>query len=182
MKNIFFVFLIIYFPLTIFSQENSVTIDPLQSYKLGQLFFEKSLYGPAIYAQNKFIHQVHPITDNDFTLLKDDAGAMKAISGLRLDLPTGENELLTFIASKYPDPTTTPAILELGSYYYNKRWFKKAIDIYAMAHLDNLPEYDRTEASFKKGYAHFAIKEFKEAKSELAHCQEVRNVFYYPSN
>lgn len=51
-----------------------------------------------------------------------------------------------------------------------------------MADLNNLPEFDMSEASFKKGYSHFVLKEFKEGKSELARTKEIQNIFYYPSN
>jgi tetratricopeptide (TPR) repeat protein len=165
-----------------FGQENAGSIDKLNHYKLGQYFFDHSLYGPSRYAQNRFIHQVHPVTDFDFSMLRDDASAMYGISGMRLELPCGENDLLTFISRKYPDPTTTPAIMELGSYYYNKRWFKKCVDTYAMVDTEKLSEYDKSEASFKKGYAHFAMKEFKEAKVELSRTKDIRNEFYYPAN
>ena len=165
-----------------FGQENAASIDRLSDYKMGQYFFSQNLFGPTRYAQNKFIHQVAPVADFDFSMLKDDAGAMYGISGIRLDLPSGENELLTFISEKYPDPTTTPAILELGSYYYNKRWFKKCIDTYAMVDAEKLSDYDKSESGFKKGYAHFALKEFKEAKSEFNEIKEIRNEFYYPGN
>ncbi len=166
----------------LYGQENSISIDRLEYYKLGTSFFDAALYGPARFAQDKFIQQRFPATSDDYTNLQDDAAAMVAISALRLDLTSGENELLTFIGQKYPDPVTTPAILELGSYYYNKRWYKKSIDMYAMVDLDKLPEFDRSEASFKKGYAHFVSKEFKEGKAELARTKDIQNLFYYPSN
>ncbi len=164
------------------AQENSISIDRLELYKQGKSFFESSLYGPAGYSQEKFIHLVYPPTEDDFSNLTDDAGAMKAISSLRLDLTSGENELITFITEKYPDPSTTPAILELGSYYYNKKWFKKSIDMYKMINPDQLPEFDMSEASFKKGYAHFVLKEFKEGKTEFARTKDVQNMYYFPAN
>jgi len=175
--------IILVFSLSVMNgQENSISIDRIELYKQGRSFFESSLYGPAGFSQEKFMHQVHPATEDDFTNLQDDAAAMKAISSLRLDLTSGENELITFITEKYPDPSTTPAILELGSYYYNKKWFKKSIDMYNMADLENLPEFDMSEASFKKGYAHFVLKEFKEGKSVLARIKDIQNIYYYPSN
>lgn len=164
------------------AQENSISIDRLYNYKLGQELFDKNLYGSSRYINTEFIHQVHPATEDDFTNLKDDAGAMAAISSLRADLMSGENELLTFINQKYPDPVSTPAILELGSYYYNKKWYKKCTDMYAMIDLESLAEYDMSEASFKKGYAHFVSKEFAQAKVDLARTTNINNEFYYPAN
>lgn len=182
MKHLFLFVIFTHATIVLFAQENSVSIDRLHGYKLGQELFDKSLYGPARYTHHQYIHQVHPVTDDDFANLRDDAGAMAAISSLRADLMSGENELLTFIQQKYPDPVTTPAILELGSYYYNQKWYKKCTEMYAMIDLESLPEYDMSEASFKKGYAHFVSKEFAEAKNSLSLTTSINNDFYYPAN
>ena len=163
-------------------QQNSISLDRWQSYKTGSAFFENSLYGPARYMHQQFIKQIHPPTEDEFSNLKDESAAMMGISGLRLDLSGSENDLIRFINQKYSDPVTTAPILELGSYYYNKKWFKKATEMYAMAELSNLPEYDMSEASFKKGYSHFVSKEFKQAKDDLARTKDIQNIFYYPSN
>ena len=39
-----------------------------------------------------------------------------------------------------------------------------------------------SEASFKKGYAHFVLKEFKEAEEDFKRIKEIKNEYYYPSN
>jgi tetratricopeptide (TPR) repeat protein len=182
MKHLFLFVIYLFATIGLSAQENSVSIDRLYSYKLGQELFDMSLYGSARYTHHQYIHQVHPATDDDFANLRDDAGAMAAISSLRADLMSGENELLTFINQNYPDPVSTPAILELGSYYYNKKWYKKCTEMYAMIDLESLPEYDMSEASFKKGYAHFVSKEFADAKEDLSRTTSINNVFYYPAN
>lgn len=164
------------------SQQNAISVDRLQPYKSGNDFFDYNLYGAARLAYHQFIHQVCPATQDDFVNLKDDAQAAHAISGLRLDLPDAENELMSFISRKYPDPAIIPAVLELGSYYYNKKWFKKSTEVYAMIDLNDLPDEEMSEASFKKGYAHFVNKEFKEAKAEFNRTKDIKNAYYYPSN
>jgi tetratricopeptide (TPR) repeat protein len=182
MKHLFLIFVFSIASGILSGQENSVSLDRLHTYKLGQELFNKSLYGSARYTHHLYIHQIHPTTEDDFVNLRDDAGAMAAISALRADLMSGENELLTLIQQKYPDPVTTPAILELGSYYYNQKWYKKCTEMYAMVDLESLSEYDMSEASFKKGYAHFVSKEFAEAKKSLILTTGVNNDFYYPAN
>jgi len=182
MRSIYITFIIFSSFGCLLAQENSVTIDRLGWYKLGNTFFTKNLYGPSRYAHTKFLHQVQPVSQEDFGILQDESEAAAGISALRLDLTNGENDLLTFITHKYPDPTTIPAILELGSHYYNKKWFKKSSDIYAMADLNLLPQYDMSEASFKKGYSHFVNREFTEAKKDFSRTKEVKNDFYFPTN
>lgn len=180
MKHLLWVFLAIYLPLS--AQQTAIDLDLQKPYKMGQDFFEQSLYGPGRWQQSQYIHLVHPATEDDFANLKDDAAAMYAISGLRADMMSGENEVVTFIHDKYPDPVTTPAILELGSYYYNKKWYKKCIETYDMVDLQSLSEYDMSEAALKKGYAHFVSKEFDDAKKVFALSKDKQNEFYYPTN
>jgi tetratricopeptide (TPR) repeat protein len=180
MKHLLWVFLAIYLPLT--AQQTAIDLDLQKTYKMGQDFFEQSLYGPGRWQQSQYIHLVHPASEDDFANLKDDAAAMYAISGLRADMMSGENEVVTFIHDKYPDPVTTPAILELGSYYYNKKWYKKCIETYDMVDLQSLSEYDMSEAALKKGYAHFVSKEFDDAKKVFALSKDKQNEFYYPTN
>lgn len=178
--------ILIYFLVFVISfnhaQENAIDIDRLEKYKLGQFFFEAELYGPTRFITNEHINHSIPPTQDQFDNLINDALVLSAISGLRLDLSSGENELESFISLKYPDPITTPAILELGSYYYNQKWYKKSTDMYSKVDLDNLPEYDMSEASFKKGYSHFVNKEFAEAKTEFARTKDIKNIYYYASN
>ncbi|MBK9734286.1 MAG: tetratricopeptide repeat protein [Saprospiraceae bacterium] len=182
MRAIIIISAVLFTIIKLTAQENAWSIDRLQKYKLGQDMFENKLYGPAGNFLKEYIHMAHPATHDDFINLQNEAQAITAISSLRLDLTSGENELLSFINRYYPDPITTPAILELGSYYYNQKWFKKSSDMYARTDLDNLAEFDMSEASFKKGYAHFVMKEFKEGKIAFSRTKEIKNIYYYPSN
>ena len=97
------------------SQQNAISIDRLQDYKQGQYYFDQQLYGPSRHMVDQFNHLVHPAHIDDFTNLGDDATVMYGIAGLRLDVTGAEDQLLSFIDLTYPDPVTTPAILELGS-------------------------------------------------------------------
>lgn len=177
-----FAFLLSIMTFQVIGQENKISNDRNKDHKLGQELFDHQLYGASRYTLARFAHQIHPATEDAFVNVQDDANGMRAIAGMRADYMSAENELLTFIHQKYPDPVTTPSILELGSYYYNQKWYKKCIDMYALVDLDDLPEYDMSEASFKKGYALFVSKEFNEAKKELSRTININNDFYYASN
>ncbi len=163
-------------------QENKVDNHVLRDYDMGTLFFDHNLYGPARYMLGQFITSKQTSTEDDFSNIKDDAASMMAISGLRSDMMSGENELVTFISHKYPDPVTIPAILELGSYYFNKKWYQKSIETYDMVNLDLLPEYEKGEASLKKGYSLFVTKEFAKAKKEFERTKDIKGEYYYSTN
>lgn len=165
-----------------FAQENAQDIDKLFPYKRGEAMFMDQLYGPAIHCHSQFIDRVFSGTEDNYIQYKDDAASMQAISALRLDLSSGENDLIRFIQAKYPDPVTTPAILELGSYYHNKRWYKNVIETYEKIALDQLPEYEMSEASYKLGYAYFVTKDFKKAKETFTLNKDIQNDFFAPTN
>ncbi|MCZ2101489.1 MAG: tetratricopeptide repeat protein [Chitinophagales bacterium] len=164
------------------AQENKVDKNVLGDYHHGSTLFDYNLYGGARYPLQLFAEQQRPAPEDDFANLKDEALAMAAISGLRADLMSGEQELVAFINHKYPDPVTIPAILELGSYYFNKKWYQRCIETYDMVQLDRLSTDEMAEASLKKGYALFVTKEFMLARHELDRTRDIRGDFYYPTN
>ncbi len=178
----FFIILLVISVNDLHSQENAISIDRNMKWNLGQELFDKSAYSPSRYMLNQFINLEHPATEDDFSNIKNEAEAMYVVGGLRLDLLNGEKEVVRFINNKYPDPSSNPAILELGSYYYNKKWYKKSIDTYAMATLDNISEEERVDARFKKGYSHFVLKEFNEAKKTFEPIKNNNSSYYFPVN
>ena len=165
-----------------FAQENKTDRNTLLHYNTGSSFFEYNLYGPARYMLRQFTEQKYPAPEDDFSNIKDDALSMSAIAGLRADLMSGENELVAFINHKYPDPVTIPAILELGSYYFNKKWYQRCIETYDLVQLEMLSEYDKAEASLKKGYSLFVMKSFADARRVLDKTKDIKSEYYYPTN
>lgn len=177
-----FTFILLFFCVFLSAQENAQSIDRNGKWTWGQELFDDSAYSPSRFMLNQFIQLAHPATEDDFNNIKDDAEAMYVIGGLRLDLLNGEKEIVRFINKKYPDLSTQPAILELGSYYYNKKWYKKCIETYEMTEWDNISEEERVEAGFKKGYSHFVLKEFNAAKNTLEPIKNDKSAFYFPIN
>ena len=181
-KSLLFNFILILSGTILHSQSNSLQTGPYTNHMAGTAFFDHNLYGPASHTMGTFLSQPWMAIENRSETYTHEAGSIMAISNLRLGLTSGENDLIRFIAAHYPDPSSTPAILELGSYYYNQRAYDKAITYYSMVNTDDLPEYDRSEAAFKKGYAHFVTKGFKEAKNEFDKTRDIKNDYYHPSN
>ncbi len=178
----FFIILLVFSVNDLHSQENAISIDRNMKWHIGQELLEISAYSPSRYMLQQFINLAHPANEDDFANLKDEAAAMYVISGLRLDLLNGEKEVVRFINNKYPDPSSNQAILELGSYYYNKKWYKKCIDTYDMASWDNISADEMVESGFKKGYSHFVLKEFNEAKKSFDPIKNGNSSYYFSIN
>lgn len=168
--------------LTVNAQENARSLDRNMSISQGQELFDDSAYSPSRFSLQKFMQTIHPPTEDEFENTRKDAEAMYVIGGLRLDLLNGEREIVRFIKETYPDPASQPAILELGSYYYNKKWYKKCTETYDMVAWGDTPKDQRVEAGFKKGYAHFVLKEFNEAKMSFEAIKNDNSAYYFSVN
>src|SRR5690606_27657599 len=101
------------------------------------------------------------------------------IMDLMLFLPQAPNQLNYTINDLSPDPVTIPAILELGGYYYNQRAYKNCVETYEKTDLSELPFSNQVEPRFRKGYCHFVMKEFPEAKKELAAIKKDIGYYYF---
>jgi len=164
------------------AQQNAKDLDTNAKYELGKDFFNHSLYGPSAYINGQYINLPKSAITSQDTYYGLDAAAMIAIGSLRQELPSGENEVASFISHHYPDPATIPVVTTLASHYYNQRGYEQAIDMYSKIDIDELSGYDRSEASFRKGYCYFILKDFKAAKAEFARTKEVKDEFYYTNN
>jgi len=182
MRNLLILLFIIWSISQVFTQTPSVYSDRHSEYKLGQYFFEHYLYGVA---QKKYADYSHLSTmsvEGNYKKLKDEAAFQSEIAGVRMEFPEAENKLNYLVDEHLPDPVTTAAILELGSYYYNKREYKYSVETYEKADLSILPVLEQSEARFKKGYSFFVMKEFDKSKNELSKFKDEMNIYYYPTN
>ncbi|MBK9257615.1 MAG: tetratricopeptide repeat protein [Saprospiraceae bacterium] len=182
MKAVFIIFFSIITINLLVSQETTLHRDRLKEYKAGQEFFNNSLYESARDAMGKFIALSTSGSDASYTKLEDDARLIYAISGLRLEKEEAENEMLSMINLHYPDPVVNPAIMELGSYYYNKKLYRKAIESFERMDISQLSDEELSETLFKKGYCHFVLREFPNAKKDFSVIKDIKGPYYFDVN
>ncbi|MFD2516082.1 tetratricopeptide repeat protein [Pontibacter locisalis] len=127
-------------------------------YHEGIELFDRAKYGPAQEAFKKYIEL---IGDNARTA---DAQFYYALSGLYLLHPDAEQLILDFVR-KYPThPKTALANYELGLYYFERKNYKKAVELLKLAPTHLLSIKQNKELEFKLGYSYFATKDFDNAK------------------
>ncbi|MEZ4911968.1 MAG: tetratricopeptide repeat protein [Saprospiraceae bacterium] len=176
-----FLFLL-YSGTSLMAQSKDIRNNNFQYNDFARQLFDESLYVHASRYSELFKDEVKLPYLFDFQNLIQESDVIKAISEIRTDRTGSESELTKVIQEQLPHPSAIPAVLELGSYYYNKNLYKKTIETYELIDLNALVEYDMSEASFKKGYAHFVLKEFESAEEEFSRIKEIKNEYYYPSN
>lgn len=105
-----------------------------------------------------------------------------AVLDLATNVDQSPDQLIQLVETYAPHPALTLAYQTLGSHYYNKQDYQLCIDYFDKVNPSHLSEIDRSAYNFKKGYAHFVLKEFDEAASLLADTKAIRNIYYYPTN
>ena len=145
----------------------------------GLYFFELSHYGIASEIMNKYIESPIFSGGGQYPKLENEALFQSQIADLYLELPQAPNRLHYTIDKHLPDPVTTTAILELAGYYYNQRAFKSCVETYEKTDLSLLPLSDQVEPRFRKGYCHFVMKEFAEARKEFEPIKKDLGDYYF---
>lgn len=167
----------------VFLGAQEITI-PLRQQDPGYLAigrFEDNLYGEAAYQAGLHQEQITVLPDLTEKDRITTSGISEAIALLRMETPESELKALEFIRSMTPDPSINPVVASLGSYYYNKRRYKKAIEVYQWGNPEQLPAFDKAEFYFKFGYAQFVTKEFNDAQKNLEKAKQTGAAYYESS-
>ncbi|WP_192820820.1 tetratricopeptide repeat protein [Rufibacter sp. LB8] len=136
-----------------------------QTFRSEERFFQEGLelydrekFGAA---QQAFAQYIRLINDPTKTA---DAQYYYAVSGLHLFHPDAEQLVLQF-AARYPaHPKAPVAFFELGTSFFDKKNYDKAIQYLEQAPADRLDEAQLKESEFKLGYSYFSKKNFTKAK------------------
>ncbi len=167
---------------TVFAQENARELDKFSSLHQSQDLFDEEIYGLAKEKANRFENLVHPLHISDLEMSKIQGRLISDLSDVRMDAGNVESTLLNTIITYKPDPSLNPASTALASFYYNDKQYAKSIKEYSNIDIEVLPSIDMSEASFKKGYAHFVLKEFDKAKESFSITKDIKNEYFYPTN
>jgi tetratricopeptide (TPR) repeat protein len=163
------------------AQELTTQLRQREAAHLAHEKFGDNLYGEAAFQAG--IHQkqnaIIPDLSNKDRITT--SGLTEIIALLRMETPESELKALDFISSMAPDPAVHPVVAALGSFYYNKRRYKKAIEVYQWGDADQLPAFDKAEFYFKLGYAQFVTKDFQNAQKNLEKAKQTGAAYYEAS-
>lgn len=181
-KRLIFSTLFLCVCISLLAQKTTIFTEADLTYKQGIHFFENGLYGKAQHEFEKTIDLLRPINNPE----KDDLQMMAKLhiakSAVRMNLPDGEKLILDFVRQYSPDPRASEAVIEAGNYYYNAKEYDQAYLFYSMIDRQTLTVEQQSEVMFKKGYALFVKKKFKQAQSLFNPVKDFKNKYYYPTN
>ncbi|RMD68717.1 MAG: hypothetical protein D6818_11195, partial [Bacteroidetes bacterium] len=164
------------------AQQTAVFTEALALWKQGQEYYAHGLYGQAMEAYQQAVDRLEPVHETDYELLRMKAQLGYAQSALRLQLPDAERYILDFIRTYEPDPVATQALIEAANYFFDSKDYEKAIEFFARIPAWELSDEQKAEVRFKMGYAFFAKKKFREAKSNFREIRHLEGPYYYPAN
>jgi tetratricopeptide (TPR) repeat protein len=143
---------------------------------------QSGLYGQAILHYNRFLEQELLFPEPEYTLFREESELNAALASLRLDLPEAEALVINFIENHSPDPLAVQAAFAMADHHYRNRKYEKALQAFELLPSSGLTKTELNELQFKKGYAHFVMKDFAAARSAFDRTRNEKTRFYYPSN
>ncbi len=169
-------------PLILSAQQTTVYTEANLAYKKGMDFYDQRLYGLAQTHFASAIDQLREVNEPEYKLLKTQAELYFAKSSVRMNHPDGEKLVLDFARTHAPDPLANQAVVEMANYYFNKKDYDKALQLYENVNVYDLPKDQRAEITFNRGYANFVRKRFANAKGYFRATVDEPGKYYYPSN
>lgn len=139
--------------------------------------FDKAQYGAALFEFDRIAEQVR----DERADLRTEAEFWGAISSVRLFHGDAANRLLAFI-DKHPENFHVGAVqLELFRHYFNGKRWPDALAWGSKVDAASLGDADRTEFTFKKGYALFMDGQADRAQVEFAKVKDGGGLYGPPA-
>ena len=169
MQNIFKIIAAICFCCTLSSIQAQYTKtydDPDAIFKSAKELFQKEQYSLA-YPVFKNLYANESANTNLPVTIQSESKYYYIICGLKLNDATAEPLAKTFIDLEHHAPHVQMASFYLAEYYFRQSDFGNAITYYSKTGIENLSNAEIAEMKFHKGYSHFSLQQFKEAKPLL---------------
>ena len=115
------------------------------------------------------------------TYCEDDVNYFYIVTGLKLDLPIAEEQANQYLNWGINKARKEQMSYHLGKYYFLKDEFRKSLENYEAAGLDNLSNDEIANAKFERAYCYFNLKRFTDAKPLFNEVQQLTSSKYYIS-
>jgi TolA-binding protein len=113
-----------------------------------------------------------PDFETSVSLLKENAQYYEAYCALELGNDDAESMFLRFIKTHPENPFTKLAYFQIGSSYFKQGKYEDVLRWFDKVQASDLNGRENTEYKFRKGYAYFALKDYKNAQMQFS---EVKN-------
>ena len=105
------------------------------------------------------------VTNSNSPQITCNASYFTAVCAIRLNLPSAQSRLESFLDNYPTSPRRNLIFLEAGNYYFNKTKFAYAKKWYQNVEPDNLKTHQKELFFFRHGYSNFRTDNFEQAKT-----------------
>jgi tetratricopeptide (TPR) repeat protein len=113
------------------------------------------------------------------TYLVDDVNYFYIVTGLKLGVPIAEEQADQYLDWSVNQVRKEQMSYHLGQYYFMKDDFRKAVENYEAAGLDNLNNEQIANAKFERAYSYFNLKRLNDSKPLFKEIQQMSSSNYY---
>jgi len=158
------------------AQNTLVRTPDEEVYRTGIELLDHEKYGAA----REFFQRYIELRKGDLRTI--DAEYYVALCALNLFNSDAEALFQNFIINHPYHSKASLAYYDLGSFYYTKQQYQKAIDYFDKSDVTKLTASQKTERSFKLGYAYFNLKDFEKAESHFNEIKGSSNKYTYAAS
>jgi len=160
------------------------------AYKSGLELFEKGKYTAASEQFSK-VEQLNtapstqPADNRQVSLLKENAQFYQAVCALQLGNQNAESLFFKFIREYPASANTKSAYFYVGSNYFDKKNYAKAIEWFEQIDANSLTAKESIEYRFKLAYSYFTVKNYTAAEPLFAKLKDQKSeysessIYYY---
>ena len=118
-----------------------------------------------------------PQFETELSILKENAQYYIALCALELGNDDAESLFLKFIKEHPENPLTKMAYFEIGKSYSKREKYKETLEWFNKVNANDLNGRENTEYKFRKGYAYFALNDYKNAQLLFSEVKNRRSQF-----
>lgn len=167
----------------LYAQQTTVFSDANASYKRGVDFYERGLPAQARREFQETIDLLLPVNEASAEMLRTRARLYLSKCSVEMESREGERNTLEFIRETRPDPEYKLALADLGDYYFNTGKYKEALTYFGQLPASGLQKKQSEQVYFRRGYAHFVLKQYPLAKPFFeALKNEKSSPYFAPAN
>lgn len=152
---------------TIQAQQTRFLADPQAAFKQAKEYFQREQYSLA-YPLLKDIELQQRETDRSNNAIQyQEIKYYTIVCGLKQNEEGAARKSEDFIGLEDNEARVQMMSFHLAEYFFRKKNFAKAIDLYDQVSIENLSNRDIADMKFHQGYAYFTVQRFDRAKPAL---------------
>ena len=140
--------------------------------------FNKEKYGAA----KKKFNNVIKLAQDPCSEMSSDATFYEGICAVKLFNNDAEKLLTEFIEANPEHSKINTAHFYLGSFYFSKKNFTKALKAFSGVDIRNLNNEELAEYHFKTGFCYFVKEDYEAASKAFFEIKDVENKYAIPAN